>query len=266
MKNIRRRICWGVAAALIVALAIWLAVEYSPRDFRSITGLKTDEIAYIWTSGGEDRTAYAEEDIQALLDFFNGYRYQRVSKDSFNFSEEYPDGLNTFNIFIYPDRGDWTYLNPMSGWINIDNNLYRVTDGPLDMEFLQAWRVALPVYQSAEEGVEPLPVANNVSFRAGTEPDGELLLSGELFAGCYLEQSDGQLEQVQITLLLTEEGAAELERISSERVGETVSLWAGGQLLTSPRILGPIEGGKCSFNLPAGQAESALLLLTASDE
>ena len=66
-------------------------------------------------------------------------RYQWMSSAQFDFVARYPEGLRTYSITIHPHGRDFVFLLPMEDEIVIGDTLYRVVNGPLDLDFLHAY-------------------------------------------------------------------------------------------------------------------------------
>lgn len=187
MKKKHRLALWATVI-LLLALAIWLAVEFSPRSFEAITGLDKEEVEFIWTYDSQGHRTEDAEDINSLVEFLSGYRYQRILASSFDFVEQFPGGLAAFSIFIHVGEKEFTFVEPLVGWANIDNKLYRVLDGPLDMDWLWQWLEGLPPDPLAEQSPELPPLEK-------TPPDEPPQTSVQL-TYTQLEQAPGFAEVI----------------------------------------------------------------------
>ena len=136
---LRRGKGWMLAlACMLVVLAGMTVWQRSERSFASLTGLQPDD-GFQGCQLSINSEGFQRDDIGELVAFFAQYRYQWMSSAQFDFVARYPEGLRTYSITIHPQGRDLVFLFPMEDEIVIGDTLYRVVNGPLDLNFLHAY-------------------------------------------------------------------------------------------------------------------------------
>lgn len=83
-----------------------------------------------------------------------------------------------------------------------------------------------------------LPLADDVCVRAGTEPDGEVLLDSSTLEGFFASDDYTEENPYGFALVLTGDGKKQFRTATRELAKEqgTITLWAGDEAICSPVI------------------------------
>lgn len=89
---------------------------------------------------------------------------------------------------------------------------------------------------------------NLLELRKGTEPDGELVLTGENLADAEMQASifDGDIIEYVVAVDFDEEGALKFAEVTSELAGTDtpIAMWLNDEIIMSPHVSTAITDGK----------------------
>lgn len=131
-----------IIAVLLIITVIFLLnhlLSYRTTSFKDITGVTIENADKIMIG---DKIIY--DNFDEIISFFASYEYKRIHNNSFDFQEEFPNGLRTYLIFIYLNNGKIIFINPMKNRVIINNRLYKVNK-EMDHDFL------IDIYESISE-------------------------------------------------------------------------------------------------------------------
>lgn len=103
---------------------------------------------------------------------------------------------------------------------------------------------------------------NLLEFRKGTEPDGELILTGRNIVGAetQCQTSDGTAFEYVVAVDFDEEGASRFEDATGELAGTDIpiAMWLNDEIIMSPHVITAITDGKAviSGNFDLKEAEN----------
>ncbi len=120
--------------------------------------------------------------------------------------------------------------------------------------------VELPGVKDPQEAVELLGKTAHMEFK--TE-DGETVLTGKHLKDAQAQLSPANNQPI-VALTFNNEGAKIFEEVTTANVGRPLAIYLDDQLITAPRISGPISGGNAEISggyqsLEEAQQEALLL-------
>lgn len=107
-----------------------------------------------------------------------------------------------------------------------------------------------PNSQSVSKEEKLYTVASNINLKMGTNFDGETVLGSADFVGFNYKYNKSQ-QQYLFTFKLTDEGQEKMTDATT-KLAETkgyLSLWVGDELISSPKVMEPINGDAFAVNM-----------------